>query len=80
VTPAANSEALPDTPEPWPSQKIGSVPLSALVREEVDVIEKSCIEAALKLTGNNRQATAKVLGISRQGLYDKLRRHDLLKD
>lgn len=80
LTPAANSEALPDTPEPWPSQKIGSVPLSALVREEVDVIEKSCIEAALKLTGNNRQATAKVLGISRQGLYDKLRRHDLLKD
>lgn len=80
VTPAPNLNETQFAPKQWPSNKIGSVPLSALVREEVDMIEKSCIEAALKLTGNNRQATAKVLGISRQGLYDKLRRHNIVTD
>ncbi len=59
---------------------IGKVPLKDLVREEMDVIEKNCIEAALKLTGNNRALTARVLGLSRQGLYSKLRRYGLVSD
>ena len=59
---------------------IGKVPLKNLVREEMDVVEKNCIEAALKLTGNNRALTARVLGLSRQGLYSKLRRYALVSD
>ncbi|MBB4303337.1 transcriptional regulator PpsR [Rhodobium orientis] len=59
---------------------IGKVPLKDLVRDEMDAIEKSCIASALQLTGNNRALTAKVLGLSRQGLYSKLRRYGFASD
>ena len=42
-----------------------------------DVIEALCIEAALKLTQDNRAAAAELLGLSRQSLYTKLRRFDI---
>ena len=35
------------------------------------------IEAALKMTGDNRATAAEMLGLSRQSLYAKLRRHGL---
>ncbi len=57
---------------------VGKVPLKELVRDEIDAVEKNCIEVALNLTGNNRAATAKVLGLSRQGLYTKMRRYGLI--
>ena len=53
------------------------MPLKALVRQSTDVVEKLCIEAALKLTGDNRASAAELLGLSRQSLYSKLRRHNL---
>jgi transcriptional regulator PpsR len=56
---------------------IGRVPLKELVRETTDVIERLCIEAALKLTGDNRATAAEMLGLSRQSLYAKLRRYGL---
>lgn len=56
---------------------IGRVPLKELVRETTDVIERMCIEAALKLTGDNRATAAEMLGLSRQSLYVKLRRYGL---
>lgn len=56
---------------------VGKVPLKELVRYEIDVLEKKCITAALKITGNNRAAAAKVLGLSRQGLYTKMHRYSL---
>ena len=56
---------------------IGRVPLNKLVAETTDVIERLCIEAALKLTGDNRATAAKLLGLSRQSLYAKLRRYGL---
>lgn len=68
--PAGSGEAI--------EKLVGRVPLKELVREEIDVVEKNCIETALRLTGNNRAATAKVLGLSRQGLYTKMRRYGLL--
>ena len=55
----------------------GRVPLKELVRETTDVIERMCIEAALKLTGDNRATAAELLGLSRQSLYVKLRRFGL---
>ncbi|MBN9076089.1 MAG: transcriptional regulator PpsR [Rhizobiales bacterium 65-79] len=53
---------------------VGRVPLKDLVRDTAGVIEKLCIEAALRLTDNNRASAADMLGLSRQSLYIKLRR------
>ncbi|MEO0496946.1 MAG: transcriptional regulator PpsR [Pseudomonadota bacterium] len=59
------------------AQLVGRVPLKELVRDASDAIEKMCIEAALRQTGNNRASAADILGVSRQSLYIKLRRHGL---
>ncbi|WP_349365082.1 MAG: transcriptional regulator PpsR [Roseitalea porphyridii] len=59
------------------AELVGRVPLKDLIREAVDVIEKMCIEAALRQTDNNRASAADMLGLSRQSLYIKLRRHGL---
>ncbi len=59
------------------AELVGRVPLKDLIREAVDVIEKMCIEAALRQTDNNRASAADMLGLSRQSLYIKLRRHNL---
>ncbi|WP_208996760.1 transcriptional regulator PpsR, partial [Roseibium denhamense] len=56
---------------------VGKVPLKELIRESLDVVEKICIEAALDQTNNNRANAAEILGLSRQSLYIKLRRHGL---
>lgn len=59
------------------AELVGRVPLKELVRESSDVIERLCIEAALELTRDNRASAAEILGLSRQSLYAKLRRHGL---
>lgn len=56
---------------------VGRAPLKDIVRESADLIERLCIEAALKVSGNNRASAAQLLGLSRQGLYSKLRRYGL---
>ncbi|MEM8606150.1 MAG: transcriptional regulator PpsR [Myxococcota bacterium] len=56
---------------------VGRVSLKEIVQESTDLIERLCIEAALDISGNNRAAAAQVLGLSRQSLYSKLRRHGL---
>ena len=56
---------------------VGQVPLKELVRESSELVERMCIQAALNLTSNNRASAAQLLGLSRQGLYSKLRRHGL---
>lgn len=56
------------------TQLIGRAPMKDIVRESTDLIERLCIEAALKLTSNNRAAAADMLGLSRQSLYSKLNR------
>lgn len=57
---------------------IGNQTLKDIVAKTTDVIEKMCIEAAVELTSNNRVAAAEMLGLSRQSLYVKLRKYDLL--
>ncbi len=59
------------------TELIGRVPLKDLVREATDMIERLCIQAALELTGDNRASAAELLGLSRQSLYVKLRRHGI---
>ncbi len=67
---------LPRTAEQF-ADLVGRVPLKNLVRETTDLIERLCIEAALDLTKDNRASAAEMLGLSRQGLYTKLRRYGL---
>lgn len=59
------------------AELVGRVPLKDLVREATDLVERLCIEAALELSGDNRASAAEILGLSRQSLYVKLRRHGL---
>ena len=59
------------------TELVGRVSMKEIVRETTDVIERLCIEAALDLTKNNRASAAEMLGLSRQSLYTKLRRHGL---
>ncbi len=56
---------------------VGTASLKDLVSATSDVIEKICIETAVQLTGNNRVAAAEMLGLSRQSLYVKLRKHGM---
>jgi transcriptional regulator PpsR len=75
--------AVPEHTGDWPrpvehlTELIGRVSLKELVRQSTDVIERLCIEAALKMTGDNRASAAEMLGLSRQSFYVKLRRHGL---
>jgi transcriptional regulator PpsR len=56
---------------------VGRMPLKELVQESTKMVERYCIEAALQITGENRTSAAELLGLSRQSLYVKLRRHGL---
>ena len=59
------------------AELVGRVSLRELVRDTADIIEKLCIEEALRQTDNNRASAADVLGLSRQSLYMKLKRYGL---
>ncbi|MEM6511516.1 MAG: transcriptional regulator PpsR [Pseudomonadota bacterium] len=59
------------------TELVGRVPLKDLVRETTDIIERMCIEAALKMTDDSRASAAEMLGLSRQSLYVKLRRYGI---
>jgi transcriptional regulator PpsR len=54
---------------------VGRVSLKDLVRDTTDMVERHFIDAALELTNGNRTSAAEILGVSRQSLYVKLRRH-----
>jgi transcriptional regulator PpsR len=57
------------------AELVGRVSMKTLVRETTDLIEKLCIEAALRITRDNRASAAEMLGLSRQGLYAKMHRY-----
>ncbi|WP_279357780.1 transcriptional regulator PpsR [Methylobacterium indicum] len=59
------------------TELVGRVSMKALVRETTDMIERLCIEAALRITHDNRASAAEMLGLSRQGFYAKMRRYGL---
>jgi transcriptional regulator PpsR len=73
ATDGAEGRELPRSPDQM-TELVGRVPLKDIVRDTTDLIEQLCIEAALKLTGDNRASAAEMLGLSRQSLYVKLRR------
>ncbi len=59
------------------TELIGRMSLKDLVQDATTLIERLCIEAALEMTGDNRASAAELLGLSRQSLYQKLRRYGL---
>jgi transcriptional regulator PpsR len=59
------------------TELVGRIALKDIVRESTDLIERLCIEAALRYTSNNRASAAEILGLSRQSLYSKLHRHGM---
>lgn len=62
------------------SKLVGRMPMRDIVGETVDMIEKMCIQSALEMTRNNRASAAEMLGLSRQSLYVKLRRFEMVSD
>ena len=52
--------------------------MKELVAQTGDIAERICLETALNLTNNNKVAAAELLSLSRQSLYVKLRKHNLL--
>ena len=79
VTPGEPGVMVSDDAMKHVMDLVGTASLKELVSATSDVIEKMCIETAVQLTGNNRVAAAEMLGLSRQSLYVKLRKHGLLK-
>ena len=73
---AAGGRELPRSVEQM-TELVGRVSMKNLVRESTDLIERLCIEAALRITRDNRASAAEMLGLSRQGLYAKLRRYGI---
>ena len=59
------------------TELVGRVPLREIVGETTELIEKLAIQAALKLTQDNRATAAEILGLSRQSLYVKLRQYSI---
>ncbi len=58
-----------------PGQESPALPL----RQVVEEAEKKAIIQALKNANNNRSQTARLLGISRRALYDKIAAYNLMK-
>jgi transcriptional regulator with PAS, ATPase and Fis domain len=68
----AGIERLP--PAPQPASEPAAAPRNALrpLAEQVAEVERRAIQAALEATGGNKVAAARLLGISRAKLYERL--------
>lgn len=76
LNPAA-ADRGPDVIHLPPAEEIGRSTLRKLVKQTVQMVERHYVEAALRMTGDNRTAAAELLGLSRQNLYAKLDRYGL---
>ena len=67
-------EGIPETPsKPRPV----AAPSGASLKSAVENLEREMIAGVLRSTGNNQQKAAKALGLSRQGLINKIKRYQL---
>jgi transcriptional regulator PpsR len=76
VLPATEAAALHEALESL-ANEVGRLPLPTIVRNTSALVERACIEEALRQSGGNRTAAADALGLSRQSLYAKLDRYRL---
>ncbi|MGH9721543.1 MAG: sigma 54-interacting transcriptional regulator, partial [Bryobacteraceae bacterium] len=69
------------TEEDWleglPESAVAHVSKSHRLRDLVEDVERRTIREALELTANNQQRAARLLGMSRQGLINKMKRYGL---
>jgi Nif-specific regulatory protein len=70
------ASAPPRSVTPAPSVKAGRRQAQSL-KQAVEDLELEMIREALESTGNNQQQTARRLGLSRQGLINKMKRYGL---
>jgi Nif-specific regulatory protein len=56
---------------------LGQLPLAGSLKETVATLEKRLIAEALRARQRNQQQTAKMLGLSRQGLIKKMKRYGI---
>ncbi|HUI57555.1 MAG TPA: sigma 54-interacting transcriptional regulator [Bryobacteraceae bacterium] len=66
-----------EVPAPRFDQPPAKTPQAQPLRKAVAQLEKQLIQDALKETRNNQQQAAKILGLSRQGLINKMKRYSL---
>jgi DNA-binding NtrC family response regulator len=52
-------------------------PSKQLLKDRVNLLEMNMIRDAMTQTGNDKRRTAKMLGLSHQGLLNKLKRYGL---
>jgi len=78
VVPRAGMIAPPPAPSsPSEAPQPASAPVSGKLNDEIAALEKQRILTALAANNNNQQRTARVLGLSRQGLINKLKRYGI---
>ncbi len=65
---------IPDTTTPVP---LNGIPEDATLNETLSMVEKNMLERALKLTNNIQAHAAKILGIGKSGLNQKLKKYNL---
>jgi Nif-specific regulatory protein len=74
-------EGLPRPPQPQPPAvhppSAGKASRPQSLKDAVEALERSMIAEALEATRNNQQQAARRLGLSRQGLINKLKRYEL---
>ena len=72
----------PFTPDAgFDSDRLLSLPATpGRLREELERVERSTIEAALREHGGEINATYRALGISRRALYERLKKYGLARD
>jgi DNA-binding NtrC family response regulator len=74
-------EDLPERiPELRAKEAKPAQPRASSLKSAVEDLERQMIVDTLRSTGNNQQKTAKALGLSRQGLINKLKRYRLNSD
>lgn len=66
-----------DESEPGSPGSAGYTPTGSLAGASLEQLEKRAIRETLKLTGGNREHTAKMLGIGERTLYRKLKEYGL---
>ncbi len=60
-----------------PTQSFGNLPSELLLEQAVVALEIEWVERAMKNTGGNISQAAKLLGLSRQGLHNKLAKYGI---
>jgi len=74
------TESLRTKPEVFQDSAYASTPISTMETVNLKELEKQAVIMALRRTEGNKQKAAKVLGISRRALYNKIESHHIDTD